>query len=53
VQIEAGWSEKLPRGQRLLDGLAGVCAGGWLEASFRDSEEVSMEIVVLSVALIP
>jgi hypothetical protein len=54
VRSKAGWSGKLPRGQRILDGLAGVCAGGWLEASFRDSEEaVSMEMVVPNVALIP
>jgi len=54
VRSKAGWSEKLPRGQRVLDGLAGVCAGGWLEASSRNSEEaVSMKMVVPNVALIP
>ena len=54
VQIKAGWNEKLPRGQRVLDGLAGVRVDGRLESSsFRDSEAVPMEIGVSNVALIP
>jgi hypothetical protein len=48
-----GWSEKLPRGQRVLDGLAGVRVGGRLESSSKDSEAVSMEMSVPNVALIP
>jgi hypothetical protein len=50
---KAGWGERLPRGQRVLDGLAGVRVGGRLETSFRDSEVVSMEMSVPNVALIP
>jgi hypothetical protein len=50
---KAGWNEKLPRGQRVLNGLAGVRAGGRLGASSRDSEVVSMEMSVPNVALIP
>jgi hypothetical protein len=54
VQIRAGWSEKLPRGQRVLDGLAGVRVDGRLEpSSFWDSEVVSVEMDVSNVALIP
>ena len=53
VQIKAGWCVKLPRGQRVLNGLAGVRVGGRLGASSRDSEVVSMEMSVPNVALIP
>ncbi len=38
AQIEGWWSERLPRGQRVLDGLAGVRAGGRPKTSFRDSK---------------
>jgi hypothetical protein len=50
------WSERLLRGQRVLDGLPGVRGGDPLKTSFRDSEMVSMEMNVMSVpnvALIP
>jgi hypothetical protein len=50
---KAGWGERLPRGQRVLDGLPGVRVGGPLKTLFRDSETVSMEMRVLNVALIP
>jgi hypothetical protein len=53
LRSKAGWSERLPRGQRILDGLAGVRAGGRLRTSFRDSEVVSIEMSVPNVALIP
>jgi len=54
VQIKAGWCVKLPRGQRVLDGLAGVRGDGRLESSsFGDSEAVSVEMGVSNVALIP
>ena len=54
VQIKAGWCVKLPRGQRVLDGLAGVRVDGRLESSsFRDSEAVSVEMDVSNVALVP
>jgi hypothetical protein len=53
AQIKGWMGERLPRGQRVLAGLAGVRVGGRLETSFRDSEAVSMEISVPNVALIP
>src|SRR5947208_6990371 len=58
LRSQAGWSERLPRGQRVLDGLAGVRVGGRSEtvsrdSEPRDSEAVSMEISVPNVALIP
>ena len=53
LRSKAGWSERLLRGQRVLDGLAGVRVGGRLKMSFRDSEAVSMEKSVPNVALIP
>jgi hypothetical protein len=33
-----------PRGQRVLDGLAGVRVGGWLEMLLRESDADSFEI---------
>jgi hypothetical protein len=54
AQIKGWMGERLPRGQRVLDGLAGVRVDGRLESSsFRDSEVVSMEMSVPNVALIP
>jgi hypothetical protein len=53
AQIEGWWSERLPRGQRVLDGRAGVSAGGRPKTSFRDSESISMEMSVPNVALVP
>jgi hypothetical protein len=54
AQIKGWMGERLPRGQRVLDGLAGVRMGGRLRTSFRDSEVVSMEkISVPNVALVP
>jgi hypothetical protein len=54
AQIKDWMGERLPRGQRVLDGLAGVRVGGRLEPSpFRDSEVISMEMSVPNVALIP
>src|SRR5437762_14032542 len=58
LRSKAGWSERLPRGQRVLDGLAGVRLGGRLktmsrDSESRDSEAVSVEISVPDVALLP
>ena len=59
LRSKAGWSERLPRGQRVLDGLPGARVGGRLkvlfrdETVFRDSEAVPMEMSVPNVALIP
>ena len=59
LRSKAGWSERLPRGQRVLDGLPGARVGGPLKVLFRDetvfsdSEAVPMEMNVPNVALIP
>jgi hypothetical protein len=50
---KAGWSERLPRGQRVLDGIPGVRGGGWLKTLSKASNAVSVEMSVSDVAMIP
>jgi hypothetical protein len=45
--------KKLPRGQRLLNGLAGVRLRGRLKAPTKLSDLVSVEMSVSDVAMIP
>ena len=52
AQIE-GWNERLPRGQRVLDGLPGDRVGGRLKALSKAANAVSVEMSVSDVAMIP
>jgi hypothetical protein len=50
---EVGLEWKRSLGQRVLDGLSGVRAGGLLKTVFEDSETVSFEMRVSNSAMIP
>jgi hypothetical protein len=45
--------KKRPLGQRVLDGLSGVRAGGRLKTVVEDSETVSLKLRTLNAAMIP
>jgi hypothetical protein len=45
--------EEFPRGQRVLDGLSGVRAKGWVEVQFKVSDTVPIEIRMSNAAMIP
>jgi hypothetical protein len=45
--------EAFPRGQRVLDGLSGVRAKGWIELQSRMSDTVPFKIRMSNAAMIP
>jgi hypothetical protein len=45
--------KKRPLGQRVLDGLSGVRAGGCLKTMSEDSETVSLKMSMSNAAMIP